>query len=134
MKKNMSQKKKSNGSFRTMAKVLRYLAHYRVLFVLSLIFALVVVATTLYLPVLTGEAIDLIVGRGRVDFDGLMPILRRATIVIAITAVAQWLMNICNNIMTFGVVRRLRLDAFKRIQSLPLSYLDRRTKIGRAHV
>ena len=127
MKKNMSQKKKSNGSFRTMAKVLRYLAHYRVLFVLSLIFALVVVATTLYLPVLTGEAIDLIVGKGRVNFADLMPLLRRAAVVIAITAVAQWLMNICNNIMTFGVVRRLRLDAFKRIQCLPLSYLDRRT-------
>ena len=127
MKKISPNKKKSGGALRTAAKVLRYLAHYRVLFVLSLIFAVAVVATTLYLPVLTGEAIDLIVAEGRVDFPALMPILRRAAAVIAVTAVSQWLMNVCNNIITFGVVRRLRLDAFKRIQILPLSYLDRRT-------
>ncbi len=119
--------KSSTGALKTMGKVLRYLAHYRVLFVLSLVFAVVVVATTLYLPVLTGEAIDLIVSAGNVRFGELVPLLQKAAVVIAITAVAQWLMNICNNTITFGVVRRLRFDAFKRIQSLPLAYLDRRT-------
>ncbi len=127
MRKAGSTPKKSTGSLKTMGKVMRYLAHYRVLFVLSLIFAVIVVATTLYLPVLTGEAIDLAVGKGEVDFTALVPILRRAAVVIAITATAQWLMNICNNIITFGVVRRLRFDAFRRIQFLPLAYLDRRT-------
>ncbi len=118
--------KKSSDMLKTAGKVLRYLAHYRVLFILSLIFAVVVVVTTLYLPVLTGEAIDLIVDRGAVDFAALIPLLQKAAAVIAITALAQWIMNICNNAITFGVVRRLRFDAFKRIQSLPLAYLDRR--------
>ena len=90
----------------TLKKVLCYLSHYRLLFALSLILALIVVVTTLYLPVLTGEAIDLIIDKGNVDFAGLTPILIRAAVVIAITALAQWLMNICNNRITFGVVRR----------------------------
>ncbi len=111
----------------TLKKVLRYLRHYRILFALSLILALVVVVGTLYLPVLTGDAIDLIVEPGDVDFEGLAPLLLRAAVVIAITAVTQWIMNICNNRITFGVVRRLRYDAFSRIQTLPLSYLDTRT-------
>ncbi len=120
------QTDKPVGTLHTLGKVLRYLAHYRLLFVLSLLFAIAVVVTTLYLPVLTGEAIDLIVAPEQVDLAGLSPILLRAAVTIAVTAVAQWLMNVCNNRITFGVVRRLRFDAFKRIQSLPLSYLDRR--------
>ncbi len=119
--------KKSAGMLRTMRKVLRYLAHYRLLFALSLLCAVVVVVTTLYLPVLTGEAVDCIIDRGQVDFAALIPLLQKAAVVIAVTALAQWIMNICNNAMTFGVVRRLRFDAFKRIQALPLAYLDRRT-------
>ena len=119
-------KTKTATNIATMKKVLRYLRHYRLLFVLSLILAAAVVGLTLYLPILMGDAIDLIVGKGRVDFEGLAPILTRCTLVIAITAVCQWVMNICNNRMTFGVVRRLRHDAFTRIQSLPLSYLDKR--------
>ncbi len=119
--------KKSTGMLKTMGKVLRYLAHYRLLFLLSLLCAVVVVMTTLYLPVLTGQAIDLIVDKGQVDFTALTPLLLRAAVVIAVTALAQWIMNICNNAMTFGVVRRLRFDAFRRIQSLPIAYLDRRT-------
>ena len=85
-----------------------------------------VVGLTLYLPVLTGDAVDLIVKPGQVDFDALHPLLLTGTVIIGITALCQWLMNICNNRITFGVVRRLRRDAFARIQSLPLSYLDRR--------
>ncbi len=126
MKKANANKKNTNTAA-TLRKVLRYLAHYRILFVLSLILALVVVAGTLYLPVLTGTCIDLIVAPGEVGFAELWPLLNRGALIIAVTALAQWLMNICNNRITFGVVRRLRADAFSRIQKLPLAYLDRRT-------
>ena len=110
----------------TLRKVLRCLQMYRLLFLLSLLLAAAVVALTLYLPRLTGDAIDLIVGPGQVDMAGLSPILIRSAVVIAATALCQWLMNIVNNRITFGVVRRLRQDAFRRIQKLPLSYLDSR--------
>ena len=118
--------KKNTNTIATAGKVLRYLRHYRLLFALSLLLAIVVTALTLYLPILTGDAIDLIIAPGQVDFEALSPLLLRGVIIIAITALCQWLMNICNNRITFGVVRRLRRDAFVRIQSLPLSYLDRR--------
>ena len=122
----MKKNSKSAGTLSTMKKVLRYLRHYRLLFALSLLLAVVVVGLTLYLPILTGDAIDLIVAPGQVDFEALTPLLLRGVIIICVTALCQWLMNICNNRITFGVVRRLRHDAFVRIQSLPLSYLDRR--------
>ena len=125
MKKTPSASKKVNTAA-TLRKVLRYLSQYRLLFALSLLLAIVVVGLTLYFPILTGQAIDLIVGPGQVDFDSLAPLLLRGTVIIGITALCQWLMNICNNRITFGVVRRLRHDAFVRIQSLPLSYLDKR--------
>ena len=118
--------KKNTNTLVTAGKVLRYLRHYRLLFALSLLLAIVVTALTLYLPILTGDAIDLIIAPGQVDFEALSPLLLRGVIIIAITALCQWLMNICNNRITFGVVRRLRRDAFVRIQSLTLSYLDRR--------
>ena len=118
-------KQKNTHTLSTMKKVLRYLKHYRLLFALSLLLAVAVVGLTLYLPILTGDAIDLIVAPGQVDFTALSPLLLRGVIIIGITALCQWLMNICNNRITFGVVRRLRYDAFTRIQSLPLSYLDR---------
>ena len=109
------QKLDRGESLATMKKVLHYLAAYRVLFVLSLLLAAVVVVLTLYLPILTGRAIDLLVGQGEVDPDGRLPgILLTAGIVILVTAVCQWLMNIVNNHITFGVVRRLRQDAFTR--------------------
>ena len=120
------QTNKNTGTAATVKKVLRYLRHYRILLALSLLLAVAVVGLTLYLPVLTGDAVDLIVARGQVDFDGLMPLLVQGSVIIAVTALCQWLMNICNNRITFGVVRRLRRDAFVRIQSLPLSYLDKR--------
>ena len=122
----MKQKNKSVGALSTMRKVLRYLRHYRLLFALSLLLAVAVVGLTLYLPILTGNAVDLIVGQGRVDHTALTPLLTQGVLIICITALCQWLMNICNNRITFGVVRRLRRDAFVRIQSLPLSYLDKR--------
>ena len=122
----MNRKNKSVGALSTMRKVLRYLRHYRLLFALSLLLAVAVVGLTLYLPILTGNAVDLIVGQGRVDHTALTPLLTQGVLIICITALCQWLMNICNNRITFGVVRRLRRDAFVRIQSLPLSYLDKR--------
>ena len=122
----MKKSNKSVDTLSTMKKVLRYLRHYRLLFALSLLLAVVVVGLTLYLPILTGDAIDLIIAPGQVNFEALSPLLLRGVIIICVTALCQWLMNICNNRITFGVVRRLRQDAFVRIQSLPLSYLDRR--------
>ena len=121
------KKRSAVNTLTTMRKVLRYLKHYRLLFALSLLLAVAVVGLTLYLPILTGDAIDLIIAPGNVDFDALSPLLLQGTVIIAITALCQWVMNICNNRITFGVVRRLRQDAFVRIQSLPLSYLDKRT-------
>ena len=125
MKKKNSSAKNVNTAA-TLRKVLRYLKHYRLLFGLSLLLAVVVVGLTLYFPILTGDAIDLIVAPGQVDFEGLAPLLAKGAVIIAVTALCQWLMNIFNNRITFGVVRRLRHDAFVRIQSLPLSYLDKR--------
>ena len=115
----------NKSTWATLKKVFRYLTHYRLLFALSLTLAVVVVVLTLYLPVLFGEAVDLLIDPDRVDLAALRPLLTRAAIVIGITAAATWLMNICNNHITFGMVRRLRHDAFVHIQSLPLSYLDR---------
>ena len=120
------RKKSSVRTAATLRKVLRYLQHYRLLFALSLLLTVVVVGLTLYLPVLMGDAIDLILAPGQVDFSGIAPILIKSAVIIAVTALCQWLMNVCNNRITFGVVRRLRYDAFARIQSLPLSYLDKR--------
>ena len=108
----------------TVKKVLGYLRSYRLLFILSLILALAVVAGTLYIPILVGNAIDLAIDRGQVNFDGIYKLLLRIGVISAATALLQWLMNVCNNRITFGIVRRLRRDAFQRIQELPLSYID----------
>lgn len=116
---------KRTDSLATLRKVLRYLKRYRLLFALSLLLAAAVVVLTLYLPVITGDAIDLLLGKDAVDFAALAGLLLRGAIVIALTALAQWVMNILNNRITFGVVRQLRQDAFTHLQSLPLSYLDR---------
>ena len=108
----------------TLRRVLAYTADSRPHIVLSLIFAVVSVALTLYLPVLTGDAVDLIVGAGKVDFDQLMVIFLRMAIVIFLTALAQWIMSICNNRITFRTVRSIREDAFRHLQKLPLKYID----------
>ena len=108
----------------TLRRVLAYTADSRLHIVLSLIFAVVSVALTLYLPVLTGDAVDLIVGAGRVNFDALMVIFLRMAIVIFLTALAQWIMSICNNRITFRTVRSIREDAFRHLQKLPLKYID----------
>ncbi len=105
-------------------KVLHRLKKYRVLIVLSILFAAVTVALTLYVPVLVGDAIDRILGAGQVDFAGIASILFQIGILVAITSLLQWLMNTINNKITFQVVRDVRSEAFRKIQILPLKYLD----------
>lgn len=109
---------------KTLVKVMKYIKKYRMLVVLSLIFAAVTVVTTLYLPILTGNAVDMMVKKGKVDFVGLKPIVRTMLIVLVITGAAQWIMNICNNYITYHVVQDIRKDAMDRIQIVPLKYLD----------
>lgn len=105
-------------------KVLQYLKKYWFYMILSLILAFVSVVLTLYIPVLTGDAIDYIIGKGQVDFDTIMQILKKMVVVIAVTAVAQWLMNVCNNKVTYRVVQDIRTEAFAKLERLPLKYLD----------
>ncbi len=118
--------KSGNGSRQkgTLRKVLRYIKKYWVYLVLSIVMAALTVTLTLYLPILTGRVIDLIVRKGGVDFDGVFAILRQMAVVIGITAAAQWVMNICNNKMTYRIVQDIRDEAFKRIEILPLKYID----------
>ena len=118
------QNKKSANQLPTIKKVLKYLSKYKILFITSLLLALMIVAATLYIPILVGRAIDMAVGKGDVDFEGIYKILIEIGIISGVTALLQWIMNVCNNRITFGIVRRLRRDAFKKIQELPLSYID----------
>ena len=120
----MQSKEKRQGQLVTLKKVLHYMKHYIPLLVLSMILATVSVALTLYFPILTGRAIDLILVKGRVDFDGIIALAKQGVIVIAITAAAQWIMNMCNNRMTYNIVRDIRKDAFDKMEKLPFSYID----------
>ena len=113
-----------SGQKETIRKVLRYIRRYWLYVAASLVFAVVTVALTLYVPVLTGQAVDLAVGPGQVDLEGIVRVLERMTAVITLTAAAQWLMNICNNKITYGVIRDIREEAFAHIQTLPLKYMD----------
>ena len=115
----MKQMKKS-----TLKKVLKRIKRYRLFILFSLLCAVISVALSLYLPILTGEAIDLLLGPGEVDFSGLWPILLQMGVLIGITALAQWIMNLCNNRVTYCVTRDMRQEAIARIEELPLSYLD----------
>ncbi len=105
-------------------RVLHYIRHYWLFLALSVLLAAVTVVLTLYVPILTGDAIDHIVDRGLVDFDGLRPVLIRIVACVLITALAQWLMNVCNNRITYHVVRDIRSEAIRKIEVLPLKYID----------
>ncbi len=120
--KNTEKKSLNKG---TIKKVLKYIKRYRVLLLLSVIFAAITVALTLYIPVLVGKAVDLIVGKGEVDFPGIINILLKIGIAAGITALLQWIMNIFNNKITFNVIRDIRDEVFKKIQVLPLKYIDK---------
>ena len=108
----------------TLKKVFRRLGRYRIFLLFTVLLSVVTVALTLYIPKLTGKAVDCIVTEGQVDFGGVMEILVQIGICILVTAFAQWLMNICNNKMTYQIVRDIRNDAFKKIEILPLKYID----------
>ena len=108
----------------TLKKVFRYIKRYIPLLITALALSIVTVALTLYFPILTGRAIDLIIGKGQVDFDGIMQIVIKAVIAVAFAAIAQWLTNVCNNKMTYNVIRDIRTDAFENIEKIPLSYID----------
>lgn len=108
----------------TIKKVLHYIRRYRFFLIASLVLALITVVLTLYVPILTGQAVDLIVGKGQVDFAGVYHICVKIGIAILLTMVAQWVMNVANNKITYSVVRDIRTDAFEKIQVLPLSYID----------
>ena len=118
------KKEQKAGQMATMRKVLHYMKRYLPLLIFSIILAAVSVALTLYFPILTGRAIDLILAKGKVDFDGMFVILRRGVIVVGITALAQWLMNMSNNKMTYHIVQDIRKDAFEKLEKLPLKYID----------
>ena len=105
-------------------KVFNYIKKYIPHLILALCLSAITVALSLYFPILVGKAIDLIVDKGKINFNGMIDILMKAGIVIAIGAVAQWLTNVCNNKMTYNIVRDIRKDAFDKLEKLPLSYID----------
>ena len=117
----MDKKKNQKETF---MKVLKYVKKYWVFVVLSLVFAAVSVAFSLYIPILTGRAIDQIVGKGNVDCDAVTKIIKQIIVVIGITALAQWVMNACNNRITYRVVQDIRAEAIRKIEILPLKYVD----------
>ena len=108
----------------TLQKILRYIKKYRLQVLLSLILAAVTVVLTLYIPILTGNAVDLIVDKGLVDMPGVLHIMLVIGIVMAATALAQWVMNTCNNYITYHVVKDIRDEAFAKLEKLPLKFLD----------
>ena len=101
-----------------------YAKPYRALFVPTVLFALISVAATLYAPIVIGQAVDVIVTKGNVDFKALVPRIALLLSTVAITALCQWLMTLCTNKITYNVVRDLRNDAFSKLEKLPLSYID----------
>jgi ATP-binding cassette subfamily B multidrug efflux pump len=108
----------------TTKKILLLIKPYMHYLLLSLLFAVLSVVLTLYAPILTGNAVDYVLGKGQVDFDAIYYILKVLTVVIFLTSVAQWLMNLCNNIITYKVVKDVRIRAFSQLQVLPLKYVD----------
>lgn len=124
----MADMKKKTGQGKTLKKVFRHLGRYRIFVVFSILLATVSVALTLYVPKLTGQAVDCIISAGQVDFPGVVEVMIRIGICTLVTALAQWLMNVCNNKMTYQVVQDIRNEAFRKIEILPLKYID-----GRPH-
>ena len=119
------KKKKLQGFDKAVLKrVLTHIKKYRILVILSFVCAMITVASTLYAPILTGDAIDLIVGKGLVDFDGIKDIIYTFLMVTVVTVISQWFMNIINNHITYSVVRDIRIEEFNHMEELPLSYFD----------
>ena len=112
----------------TFTKVLHYVGKYWFYVLCSIGFAAVSAILALYVPIIIGDAIDLIVAEGRVDFAGITRILGQAAVVVFITSLSQWIMNVCNNKISYGVVKDIRKEAFEKLQMLPLSYLDSKSQ------
>lgn len=119
MKKAVNKQQKQ-----ALIKVINYIKKYWLYLGSSIILAAVTVALTLYLPILIGKAVDLIIARGQVDFEGIFAILKEMSVIILLTAAAQWIMNVCNNKITYHVIQDIRKEAFDKIEHLPLKYLD----------
>ncbi len=105
-------------------KVLDHIGKYKIFLFFSIVLAAISVILTLYIPILTGQAVDCILGPGAVDFDGILDILKKMAVIIVLTALVQWVMNACNNKIAYQVVRDVRDEAFKKLQILPLKYID----------
>lgn len=105
-------------------RVFSYVGRYKIHLAFSLLLAAVSVAGTLYVPVLLGNVIDFIADKGKVDFDGMVPILVEVCVIVGVVALSQWIMNVLNNKITFGVVKDMRDKAFSKIEKLPVSYID----------
>lgn len=114
---------KASGK-QTLRNVMKYIKKYTFFAILSIVLAAIIVALTLYVPILTGKAIDCILGKGNVDMDRIMKILMKIGVVVLITAFAQWIMNLCNNKIAYGVINDIRKDAFEKLEILPLKYID----------
>ena len=112
----------------TVSRVLKYIGKYKLLMLLSALLAIGIVALTLYVPILIGKSIDLIIGKGLVDLDGILKHLTLAGVLILITALMQWIMSTINNKITYHVARDMRNEAFEKLESLPLSYIDSSSK------
>lgn len=115
---------KKSSQMDALKKVLNYIRRYWFMVGLSLVLAAVTVVLTLYIPILTGDAVDLLLGKGNVDFPAVFLIMKKIAVAMVFTAAAQWVMNTCNNHITYRVVKDIREDAFRRLEELPLKYLD----------
>lgn len=120
-------KKMNSEQTEVLKKVLRYMRRYWFYLAISIFLAAITVASTLYIPLLTGDAVDCIVGKGHVDWAGVFAVLKQMAMVIGVTALAQWGMNICNNKLTYQIVRDIRNEAFAKLEILPLKYIDRKS-------
>lgn len=120
----MSAPKKNTRQKETLIKVLHHLKKYRIYLILSILLAALTVALNLYVPKLTGNAVDLIVSKGHVDFPGVLRIVVQIGVCTLITAAAQWIMSTLNNKMTYQIVADIRNEAFQKIEILPLKYID----------
>ena len=123
-KRKTNSEKKQKSQAATLKEVICRLGRYRIFLVFSILLATVSVALTLYIPKLTGHAVDYVIGKGKVNFPGVIQVMIQIGVCTLITALAQWLMNVCNNKMTYQMVQDIRNEAFDKIERLPLKYID----------
>ena len=123
-KRKTNSEKKQKSQAATLKEVICRLGRYRIFLVFSILLATVSVTLTLYIPKLTGHAVDYVIGKGKVNFPGVIQVMIQIGVCTLITALAQWLMNVCNNKMTYQMVQDIRNEAFDKIEQLPLKYID----------